>query len=81
VQVADAAHHAFVTAMSLGLRMAAAVALASAVAAVFALPRHRQPDLAVPDADAVGTAESAGAEQPTAASQPGERAADLVRVG
>jgi EmrB/QacA subfamily drug resistance transporter len=81
VQVADAAHHAFVTAMSLGLRVAAAVALASAVAAVFALPRHRQPDLAVPDADAVGTAESAGAEQPTAASQPGERAADLVRVG
>jgi hypothetical protein len=81
VQVADAAHHAFVTAMSLGLRVAAAVALASAVAAVFALPRHRQPDLAVPDADAVGTAESAGAEQPAAASQPGERAADLVRVG
>jgi hypothetical protein len=35
----------------------------------------------VPDADAVGTAESVGAEQPTAASQPGERAADLVRVG
>jgi EmrB/QacA subfamily drug resistance transporter len=37
-----AAHHAFVTAMSLGLRIAAGVALASAIAAIFALPR-RQP--------------------------------------
>jgi EmrB/QacA subfamily drug resistance transporter len=40
-QLAGAAHAAFVHAMSLGLRVAAVVALASAIAAVFALPRHR----------------------------------------
>jgi hypothetical protein len=31
--------------MSVGLRVAAAIALASAIAAVFALPRHRGPVL------------------------------------
>ena len=40
-QLAAAAHAAFVHAMSLGLRVAAVVALAAAIAAVFALPRHR----------------------------------------
>ena len=38
-EITSAAHTAFVQAMSLGLRVAAAVALASAVAAIFALPR------------------------------------------
>jgi EmrB/QacA subfamily drug resistance transporter len=42
-QLADAAHAAFVHAMSLGLRVAAAVALASALAALFALPRRTPP--------------------------------------
>jgi EmrB/QacA subfamily drug resistance transporter len=44
-QLAAQAHLAFVHAMGVGLRVAAAVALASAIAAVFALPRH--PGLAV----------------------------------
>jgi len=35
-----AAHSAFVTAMAMGLRVAASVALVSAVAAYFALPRR-----------------------------------------
>jgi len=39
-ELTNAAHAAFVHAMSLGLRVAAAVALASAVAAIFALPRR-----------------------------------------
>ncbi len=39
-ELTDAAHAAFVHAMSLGLRVAAAVALVSAVAAIFALPRR-----------------------------------------
>jgi EmrB/QacA subfamily drug resistance transporter len=39
-QLAAQAHLAFVHAMSVGLRVAAAVALASAIAAIFALPRH-----------------------------------------
>ncbi len=38
-----AAHSAFVTAMALGIRVAAAVALAAAIAAVFALPRQLRP--------------------------------------
>jgi EmrB/QacA subfamily drug resistance transporter len=46
-EVAAAAHAAFVHAMSVGLRVAAVVALAAALAAVFALPRRaaqpRQP--------------------------------------
>ncbi len=40
-ELATAAHAAFVHAMSVGLKVAAIVAVASAVAAVFALPRHR----------------------------------------
>jgi EmrB/QacA subfamily drug resistance transporter len=40
VQLTSSAHAAFVHAMSLGLRVAAAVALVSAVAAIFALPRR-----------------------------------------
>jgi EmrB/QacA subfamily drug resistance transporter len=44
-QLAAQAHAAFVHAMSVGLRVAAAIALASAIAAVFALPRHRGPVL------------------------------------
>jgi hypothetical protein len=39
-ELVSAAHAAFVHAMSLGLRVAAAVALASAIAAIFALPRR-----------------------------------------
>jgi EmrB/QacA subfamily drug resistance transporter len=42
-QLAAQAHLAFVHAMSVGLRVAAAIALASAIAAIFALPRHRGP--------------------------------------
>jgi EmrB/QacA subfamily drug resistance transporter len=38
-QIVSAAHDAFVSSMGLGIRVAAAVALVSAVAAVFALPR------------------------------------------
>jgi EmrB/QacA subfamily drug resistance transporter len=48
-ELTNAAHVAFVHAMSLGMRVAAAVALASAVAAIFALPRRG----AVQAADAV----------------------------
>ncbi len=39
-QIVSAAHDAFVSSMSLGIRVAAAVALVSVVAAVFALPRR-----------------------------------------
>jgi EmrB/QacA subfamily drug resistance transporter len=54
-ELTNAAHAAFVHAMSLGLRVAAAVALASAVAAIFALPRRgaTQPAGADEAADAV----------------------------
>ena len=38
-----AAHSAFVNAMAMGVRVAAGVALISAVAAIFALPRRREP--------------------------------------
>src|SRR5580693_3537756 len=41
--LAAAAHSAFVTAMADGMRVAAGVALVSAVAAIFALPRRREP--------------------------------------
>jgi hypothetical protein len=37
-----AAHSAFVDAMAMGVRVAAGVALVSAVAAIFALPRRRE---------------------------------------
>ena len=38
-----AAHSAFVSAMAMGVRVAAGVALISAVAAIFALPRRHEP--------------------------------------
>ena len=45
-QLTAAAHTAFTAAMSTGMRMAAVVALAAAVGAVFALPARRRPDAA-----------------------------------
>jgi hypothetical protein len=42
-ELVAAAHSAFVNAMAMGVRVAAAVALVAAVAAVFALPRRHQP--------------------------------------
>ncbi len=42
-ELVTAAHGAFVDAMAMGIRVAAAVALVSALAAVFALPRRRDP--------------------------------------
>jgi EmrB/QacA subfamily drug resistance transporter len=58
-QIVSAAHDAFVSSMGLGIRVAAAVALASAVAAVFALPRrpagaHAETQDAAPTATASG---------------------------
>jgi hypothetical protein len=41
-ELVAAAHSAFVDAMAMGVRVAAAVALVSAVAAIFALPRRRE---------------------------------------
>ena len=46
-ELVSAAHIAFVNAMAIGVRVAAAVALVSAVAAIFALPRHGQPTVDV----------------------------------
>jgi hypothetical protein len=45
-QLAGTAHSAFVTAMDTGMRVAACAALVAAVAAIFALPRRRQPEAA-----------------------------------
>jgi len=42
-ELVGAAHSAFVNAMAMGVRVAAGVALISAVAAIFALPRRREP--------------------------------------
>jgi EmrB/QacA subfamily drug resistance transporter len=42
-ELVGAAHSAFVNAMAMGMRVAAGVALVSAVAAIFALPRRREP--------------------------------------
>jgi len=42
-ELVAAAHSAFVNAMAMGIRVAAAVALAAAIAAIFALPRRRSP--------------------------------------
>ena len=42
-ELVAAAHSAFVNAMAMGVRVAAAVALVAAVAAIFALPRRHQP--------------------------------------
>jgi EmrB/QacA subfamily drug resistance transporter len=42
-ELLTAAHSAFVSAMAMGIRVAAAVALVSAVAAIFALPRRSRP--------------------------------------
>jgi EmrB/QacA subfamily drug resistance transporter len=58
-ELVAAAHSAFVNAMAMGVRVAAAVALVSAVAAVFALPRRRPP--------AVADAAPAAAPRPAAA--------------
>src|SRR5713101_841199 len=46
-ELVSAAHVAFVNAMAIGVRVAAAAALVSAVAAVFALPRQGKPTVAV----------------------------------
>src|ERR1019366_8565261 len=43
-QLVSAAHSAFVTAMATGIRVAAAVALVSAIGAIFALPRRPEPE-------------------------------------
>jgi len=64
--LAAAAHSAFVHAMSVGMRAAAAVALISALAAVFALPRRAHSQQA-----SAGTPEAATATP----------AAELTRVG
>ena len=42
-QLVATAHSAFVNAMAMGVRVAAGVALISAIAAIFALPRRREP--------------------------------------
>ncbi len=42
-ELVAAAHSAFVNALAMGIRVAAAVALAAAIAAIFALPRRRSP--------------------------------------
>jgi len=42
-ELVAAAHSAFVNAMAMGVRVAAGVALVAAVAAIFALPRRREP--------------------------------------
>jgi len=44
-ELVAAAHSAFVNAMAMGLRVAAGVALISAVAAIFALPRRHEPQV------------------------------------
>jgi EmrB/QacA subfamily drug resistance transporter len=69
-ELVGAAHNAFVSAMGLGIRVAAAVALVSAATAVFALPRRPRP--------AAEEARSAGQIRPAAA----ERLAEpqLVRI-
>jgi EmrB/QacA subfamily drug resistance transporter len=66
-ELAAAAHAAFVHAMSLGLRIAAAVAVMSAIAAIVALPRRPRQGLAA-------TPGAAASEEPV-------RTADLARVG
>jgi DHA2 family multidrug resistance protein-like MFS transporter len=43
-ELVAAAHSAFVNAMAMGVRVAAGVALVSAIAAIFALPRRRAPE-------------------------------------
>jgi EmrB/QacA subfamily drug resistance transporter len=43
-QLVSAAHSAFVSAMSMGIKVAAVMALAAAVAAIFALPRRPGPE-------------------------------------
>src|ERR1700680_3771555 len=51
-ELVSAAHIAFVNAMAIGVRVAAAAALVSAVAAIFALPRHGKPTVAAAPAPA-----------------------------
>ena len=42
-ELVAAAHSAFVNAMAMGVRVAAGIALVCAIAAIFALPRRREP--------------------------------------
>jgi EmrB/QacA subfamily drug resistance transporter len=65
-QLAAAAHSAFTTAMADGMRVAAAVALVSAIAAVFALPRRSR--VAAP-ADAPAEPKPEAAAGPEAAAE------------
>ena len=60
-ELVAAAHSAFVNAMAMGVRVAAGVALISAVAAIFALPRRREPQAtqAAPVTDVTGPATEA----------------------
>jgi MFS family permease len=67
-ELAAAAHAAFVHAMSLGLRIAAAVAVMSALAAIVALPRRPHQGLAARPGTAASEAEPV-------------QSADLARVG
>ncbi len=57
-ELVSAAHSAFVDAMAMGIRVAAAVALVAAIGAVFALPRRH--------AEVPGAAAAAGALAPPA---------------
>ena len=43
-ELVSAAHSAFVDAMAMGIRVAAAVALVAAIGVIFALPRRREPE-------------------------------------
>jgi EmrB/QacA subfamily drug resistance transporter len=66
-QLAAAAHSAFVTAMADGMRVAAAVALVSAIGAIFALPRRQDTAPAAPLAEP----QDAGSRVPAGASTAG----------
>jgi len=60
-ELVAAAHSAFVNAMAMGVRVAAGVALVSAVAAIFALPRRHEPQATqvAPVTEITGSAKSA----------------------
>ena len=60
-ELVAAAHSAFVNAMAMGVRVAAGVALVSAVAAIFALPRRHEPQATqvAPVTEITGPAKSA----------------------
>jgi EmrB/QacA subfamily drug resistance transporter len=77
-QLAAAAHAAFVHAMSAGLRVAAVVALAAALASVFALPRRAvQPGQSASRAD-TGPAAAVPAAAVPAEAAPGDEAPALA---